>query len=125
MSKTILFSAVLAISVLTLSGAVDAHPRGGHYIGRYHSHPSFGFYFGAPLYTRPYYYPYFPYYPYYSPQIYTVPVEPPVYIERGVPAQPLPSGYWYYCSDPEGYYPYVKECPSGWLQVNPAPPPSR
>jgi hypothetical protein len=32
-------------------------------------------------------------------------------------------GYWYYCTDPEGYHPYVKDCPQGWLQVVPSGPP--
>ena len=27
--------------------------------------------------------------------------------------------YWYYCQASQGYYPYVSECPSGWLQVVP------
>jgi hypothetical protein len=50
-------------------------------------------------------------------------VTPP--IESG---QQLPS-FWHFCQDPEGYYPYVKNCPSGWLTVVPpkpnAPPPAR
>jgi hypothetical protein len=25
--------------------------------------------------------------------------------------------YWYYCPNPEGYYPYVKSCPNGWMRV--------
>jgi FKBP-type peptidyl-prolyl cis-trans isomerase len=31
---------------------------------------------------------------------------------------------WYYCNDAKAYYPYVRKCPSGWLQVVPstAPP---
>jgi len=31
---------------------------------------------------------------------------------------------WYYCNDTRAYYPYVRECRSGWLQVVPrtAPP---
>ncbi len=33
------------------------------------------------------------------------------------------SGYWYYCTDPEGYHPYVEECPGGWMQVVPSSPP--
>ena len=128
MSMYRLLSALLTIAILAVSGVADAHPRGGHYFGRYYSHPSFEFYFGAPLYTRPYYPYHYPYYPYYPPEIVTVPVEPPVYIEREAPSRPaqqLSPGYWYYCNDPEGYYPYVKECPSGWLQVNPVPPSPR
>ena len=113
------FSVMLVVSVMALSLGLDAqaHSRGGHYISHYHSHPSFGFYLGLPFYPRPYY----------PPEIVRVPVNPPVYIERGTPqsTQPLPSGYWYYCNNPEGYYPYVKECPSGWRQVDPIPPSPR
>jgi hypothetical protein len=33
---------------------------------------------------------------------------------------------WYYCNDAKAYYPHVRECPSGWLQVVPqAAPPGR
>jgi len=91
-------------------------PRGSY--GR----SSFGFYFGAPFYPYPYYsYPYqYPYY--YPPAIITVPVTPPVYIQQSPPAaQQNPSGYWYYCNSPEGYYPYIKDCPNGWQQVEPTP----
>jgi hypothetical protein len=100
------------------------HPHGG-YPGYYRG-SGFGFYFGWPWYSRPYpYYAYpyytYPYYPYYPPAV-TVPSSPPVYIERPPQStQQFPSGYWYYCDNPEGYYPYVKECPQGWQQVNPIP----
>lgn len=121
MLKIKLFSAVLAFSALAISLGVEAHPRGGYY-----HHPRFSFYLGVPWYSSPFYsyYPY--YYPYYPPEIVTAPASPPVYIERGGPqSTELPAGYWYYCSDPEGYYPYIKECPSGWLQVDPVPPSPR
>lgn len=26
-------------------------------------------------------------------------------------------GFWYYCTDPAGYYPDVSECPNGWRLV--------
>lgn len=100
------------------------HGGGYHGYRRHHRGPSVGFYFGSPIYSRPYYsYPYRPYYPYYPPTIVTVPVSPPVYIERSQsePVQPLEPGYWYYCNEPEGYYPYVQECPNGWYQVDPIP----
>lgn len=129
------FFLVLTALVLLSSTNVyaDRYHRGGGgrggYYGRgyygYNRGPSFGLYFGSPFYSRPYYaYPYQPYYPYYPPAIVTVPVNPPVYIERSQPqpAQPLSSGFWYYCNDPEGYYPYVQECPNGWRQVDPIPP---
>ena len=31
--------------------------------------------------------------------------------------------YWAYCRSPQGYYPYVSECPAGWLPVTPTSPP--
>src|SRR5665811_1104167 len=46
---------------------------------------------------------------YYSPYVY-------------LPTVPQPqTNYWYYCQDPEGYYPDVDECPDGWQQVAPQP----
>lgn len=38
-----------------------------------------------------------------------------------VPSAPLPppSTYWLYCRDLDVYYPYVRDCPGGWLQVEP------
>lgn len=121
---------LLTVFVLFSSAIVYADPyhRGGYYGRGYNGYrrgPSVGFYFGSPIYPRPYYAnPYQPYYPYYPPAIVTIPVNPPIYIERSPPqpAQPLSPGFWYYCSDPEGYYPYVQECPNGWRQVDPIPP---
>jgi hypothetical protein len=34
----------------------------------------------------------------------------------------VPPQYWAYCQNPEGYYPYVQDCPGGWVPVVPAPP---
>jgi hypothetical protein len=70
-----------------------------------------------------------------------VPTSPPQYIEQGqdgtlemdsggyVPqapqqqAQPQQEAYWYHCTRPDGYYPYIKACPGGWQKV-PAQPPA-
>lgn len=54
----------------------------------------------------------------------TVPVMPPVYMEQqqgsGQPdAVESQINYWHYCRNPEGYYPYVKKCLDGWMQVVP------
>ncbi len=50
---------------------------------------------------------------------------PPVtYIQRQDGSQAATESQtndWYYCSNPEGYYPYVKNCPDGWLPVAPQP----
>lgn len=99
------------------------HYGGGYGYGGHYGHSNYGFYFGAPFYPYPYYgFPYqYPYY--YPPAVVTVPVTPPVYIQQSQPAaQQNSPGYWYYCSNPEGYYPYIKECPNGWQQVEPKPP---
>ena len=96
-----------------------------------HGHTSFGFSFGVPLYSYPYYRdPFYrdPFYSpyYYPPTVITVPATPPVYIQQPPPVvQQYPPGYWYYCRNPEGYYPYIKECPGGWQQVEPIPPSPR
>jgi len=84
---------------------------------------------------RPYYpaYPAYPGYPgypyppvYYPPVVVTPPpvlVErPPVYVER--PQEPEPAaapaaGFWYWCADPQGWYPDVRECGQGWQAVPP------
>jgi hypothetical protein len=44
--------------------------------------------------------------------------QPPVYTERQDVNE---AGYWYYCDATKGYYPYVKECPTGWQKVAPRP----
>lgn len=120
---TVPLAALLSTGAFT-AAAGPHHHGGGHYGG--HFHPGFSFYLGAPLFPRPFYpsYPYYYPYSYYPPEIVTVPVQPPIYIERErsqAPTDPLPEGYWYYCSDPSGYYPYVKECRNGWRQVEPTP----
>jgi hypothetical protein len=85
-----------------------------------------------PYYPYYSYYPYYPYYySYYDPYYYRSYGEPPA-PPQGVPppsesAQQQPS-LWRFCQDPEGYYPYVKDCRGGWLRVVPpkpdAPPPA-
>jgi hypothetical protein len=58
------------------------------------------------------------------PPVVAVPAAPPVYIQQEVAqAQPQAqsANYWHYCRNPEGYYPYVKSCPEGWIQVAPQP----
>ena len=67
----------------------------------------------------PRYYPPPLYYPYdHHPVIIERP-DPPIYIEQSPPTHAI--GYWYYCQSPSGYYPSVKECPTGWLKVPPQP----
>lgn len=60
-------------------------------------------------------------YPYYSPYYYAPPVvvqQPPEIYVQPAPQAEEPR-YWYFCPDPQGYYPDVKRCPKGWLKVVP------
>jgi hypothetical protein len=75
------------------------------------------YYWGWPYYD-PYYWGWpYPDYSYYSEAV------PPAYSE----SEEQQSYYWYFCQDPQGYYPYIKDCPGGWMRVVPsktnAPPP--
>jgi hypothetical protein len=55
---------------------------------------------------------------------------PPVSADPPTPGSPYqsvahsaphrsPPYYWYYCRNPQGYYPYLTSCPGGWVQVIP------
>lgn len=57
-----------------------------------------------------------PVYPYpdpYAPpeMVATAPQQP---VGSNLPPQPR---FWYHCGSPDGYYPYVATCPSGWQSV--------
>jgi hypothetical protein len=73
-------------------------------------------------------YPAYPYgyLPYAYPSPVAVPQDPSVYIQQApAAAPPVPQQYWYYCEDSRTYYPYVQQCPRGWMTVVPpstAPP---
>jgi hypothetical protein len=57
----------------------------------------------------------------YAPPPVVVQQPPQVYMQQDARED---SPYWYYCQNPQGYYPYVSRCASGWMQVVPpdAPP---
>jgi hypothetical protein len=76
----------------------------------------------GPGYWGPPAYPYYPYYSYYPAPPVVVEQQPQAYVQQNQQE----SDYWYYCQNPEGYYPYVKSCPGGWMKVVPdAAPPGR
>ncbi len=131
MKNVKLLCSVVLVAGITLSGTAMAD-RGHGYGGRGHGHVGVGLYIGGP-YLYPYgYYPPYPY-GYYPPVIITpAPAQPPVYIEQQQPVQAPPAViqqaapenyFWYHCANPDGYYPYIKECPAGWQKVTPTPPP--
>ena len=88
--------------------------RGGMYFG-----PRFGFGVYAPLWTPPpvYYAP-----PpvvvrqgYVQPPANYAPNYGPNYAPNSAPSEDY--GYWYYCANPQGYYPYVRQCSGQWQTV--------
>ena len=118
-------------SALALKGGVKSGGSGGfnkgsghvrhHGSGHHHKHgvTFIGIGFAYPwYYSPPYYYPAYP-----QPVAY--PAQPVTYIEQGgaAPEAVEPAGWWYYCESSRTYYPYVKECPSGWQRVPALPPP--
>jgi hypothetical protein len=78
-----------------------------------------GPYWGGPYpYGYPYPYAYAPY-PYaYGPPVVVAP--PPVIVapapEPAMAVSPAPQS-WYYCDNPQGYYPTVTSCSTAWRQV--------
>ena len=119
-SKAMLAVAI-ALAGLTVASSVLAQHRHRHHGPRV----SIGFGFGVPFAAYPYYYPPY-YYPSYYPQPVVVQQQSPVYVEQNPQpapsAQPsVPAGYWYFCAESRAYYPYVKECPTGWQRVAPQP----
>jgi len=93
---------------------------------RHFYYPGWGFSVGAYPYWPSYsdYWPYFSYGSYYYATDIAIPSSRPlVYIEQSsVPhIQALEPGEWQYCTNPEGYYPHLKECPVGWQKLDAQP----
>jgi hypothetical protein len=55
-------------------------------------------------------------YPTYVPPAIVVQQPPPA--PTGLP----PSEFWYYCDNPQGYYPYIAACNGPWQEVPALPP---
>jgi hypothetical protein len=111
--------AVIALLAPAGSSVAWAGGRGhGHGHVGFRTHvfigPYWGPYWGRPLWWDPYWYP-----PAYAAPPVIVREEPPVYIQQPAPEA---SSYWYYCESAKAYYPYVRECPAGWLKVVPSQP---
>ena len=51
-----------------------------------------------------------------SPFVEPAPLESTPPVPQAAPQQP---GFWYYCTDPAGYYPYVTTCSRPWVAVQP------
>ena len=123
---------IIGIIALLLLGAIGG---GNAWADRRHAHAGahvgvvIGPYWGPWYYPPPaYYYPPSHYYPPYYPPVVVERPLPQVYIEQPqapaastAPPAAAPTNYWYYCATAKAYYPYVKECASGWQKVLPQP----
>jgi hypothetical protein len=91
--------------------------RGNVFIG-----PSFGYYdpFFWPGYGYGFGYGYGYGYPYgyYRPPVVVREYRTPPPADYLIPPdEPAPEPNWYYCANPEGYYPYVRDCEGPWQAV--------
>jgi hypothetical protein len=115
MGKRLALKAALAGAGVMLAAGLSASPAAARVF--------VGFGFGVPFYPPPYYYAYPPpvvYAP--PPVVYTPP--PVVYAPPPAPTiAPQTASSWYYCDNPQGYYPYVNSCNSAWRQVPATPQP--
>ena len=122
MKKWVCASVVVAALLVLGATASDAAGR-----RHFHGGPRVFVGFGVgPAWWYPYPYWYYPPPYVYAPPPTVVVEQPPVYVEQQlVPpagsAPATPQQYWYYCQSPPGYYPYVGQCPGGWVQVAPRP----
>ncbi|KFB77608.1 MAG: hypothetical protein J5X22_18245 [Candidatus Accumulibacter sp.] len=132
----------MAYGRVVVGGFYGGHGRVDYYGGwqGYHGGwrgaywgPGAGFYIGAPAYWGgwPYAYSYG-----YIPYATSYAVAPTVYVEQPVEGAPLPAQshpdppsvagnagspptFWFYCTQPAGYYPYVRDCSQAWIRVLP------
>jgi hypothetical protein len=110
--------------VLAILGSAFAQSASAHGYYGHGGRVVVGVGIGAPYWGWGWGYGY-PYPGYYYPPAYTYPAypaQPSTYIQQDAAPAPAPQqNYWYYCSDAQAYYPYVKECPGGWQRVAPQP----
>ena len=115
------YSKVVAVLLLVFGAAASESVMA--------QHVRWGVDIGIPLFWPGYYPPYaypVPAYAYPAPA-YTYPAPAysypaPAYSYPAPAMAPAPQQDWYFCPASKGYYPYVRECPSGWQRV-PAQPP--
>jgi hypothetical protein len=105
--------------------------RGGHWYHGFHDGRNAWWWFAGGIWYA-YSAPVYPYPdPFIPPVVMVQTPQPPVYVEQTPSAQvvqqaPAPTGtqFWYYCTNPKGYYPYVPNCSVDWQKVPATPAPS-
>ena len=133
--KLVLGALMLAGATAAVAPAAQAQWYGGGYYGGYYGHgpgwgrPGVGFGFGVGPSWRRYPRPVYPYPNYYLPpadEYYGAPTlrDYGGRYDRGPDPNPQRPQYWYFCENPEGYYPYIQDC-DNWHQEpaeGPTPP---
>jgi hypothetical protein len=124
-AKSLLIASVAIVALASNPAMAGGRGHGGHgghgnWGGHgHHGHWRSGvsLHLGFPLFW-PHYAPV-----YYPQPVVVAPAPQVVYVEQAqVPVAPPPEQqYWYYCGNPQGYYPSVQACPSGWQKVLPQP----
>ena len=124
--KLVLGALMLAGATAAAAPAAQAQWYGGGYYGGHYGYgpgwgrPGVGFSFGVGPSWRRYPRPAYRYPNYLPPPVvddyYDYPPPPRDYAE-GYARNPNPQRpqYWYFCENPEGYYPYVQDC-DNWHQ---------
>lgn len=138
MKKTLLGMAATALLVMAMQASAAPPHRGGGYYRHHGWHggywgPRVGVYYGPGFgYGFPYAYgvpyPYAAGYPFaYAPVVISSTPVAQTYIQQETVAeaavQAAPTvNYWYYCTQPAGYFPYVQHCNQPWMKVIPQNP---
>lgn len=118
--KTLVAATGLILSLST--SMAQAGPGHWHHGWHHGPHWSVGVYYAPwPAYVGPVYVtPGYTRYVEVAPATTTVYVEPQTsYVTPPPPQRTAPD--WYYCSDPDGYYPYVRQCRLPWQRVPASP----
>ena len=145
--KALLAATTIALGCVTTLASAGPPHGGGRYVGPHPGgayrpyypavrpvYPSWragywgpraGVYVGAPAYWGGWPYPYAwgaAYaVPYAVAPIVVNAAPAPQVIVQPAPAAPADS-YWYYCTQPAGYFPYVQNCSQPWMKVVPQVP---
>lgn len=111
---------VLLVNTLPANAARGGHGGHGGHFGHGGGHVNFGVTVGPGWWGPGWWGPGWDPYPYYShyPRTPVIVQQPPTEYVQPAPQAEEPY-YWYFCPDPQGYYPYVKKCPKGWMKVVP------
>jgi hypothetical protein len=145
MNPTLIAAAALALCGAATLASAGPPPGSGRHIGAYPGgayrpfhpvvrpvYPAYpgwragywgprgGVYIGAPTYWGALPYGWGAAYalPYAVAPIIVNPVPPAQVLVQ--PPQPAPAeSYWYYCTQPAGYFPYVQNCSQPWMKVVP------